>query len=80
MAGGIVESFSHTGISKYNRDWAGRMHWIAILAYRVEAGEEQIFVADVGNGNTGWRPIDEFEPSGPGRLVNGGIMYIVTEK
>ena len=78
--GGVVESFQHNGQSKYGRDWAGRMHWIAILGYRVESGEEQIFVADVGNGNTGWRPVDEFEPSGPGRLVNGKNMIVISEK
>ena len=51
----------HSGVSKYGRKWASSMHWVAILGYKVEDGQEKIFVSDSGHGNTGWWPIDEFD-------------------
>lgn len=50
----------HSGVSNYGRKWASSMHWVAILGYKVEDGQEKIFVSDSGHGNTGWWPIDEF--------------------
>ena len=49
------------GISKYGRDWASAMHWVAILGYRNNGTVEEIFVSDSGHGNTGWVPLDEFD-------------------
>lgn len=52
---------SATGYSKYGNYWAKSMHWVAILDYKVENGEELIFVSDSGHNQTGWHPIDEFD-------------------
>ncbi len=47
---------------KSGNNWGGSDgHWIVILGYKNEDGNEQIFVADSALGNTGWYSIDEFE-------------------
>lgn len=50
----------HSGDSKYDRHWANSMHWVAILGYRMNGQNEEIFVSDSGHYNSGWVPIDEF--------------------
>lgn len=37
------------------------IHWIGIIGYRNENGQEQIFISDPGWGSSGWKNIDEFE-------------------
>ena len=66
------------------------MHWVTILSYRDEGEQEEMFVGDPGHGNSGWRPLDEFDaytgnevdPATPGWpcIVAYGLMYVVSEK
>lgn len=70
----------HIKKSNYNgmsgKRWTSSMHWLALLSYRKENGEDQIFVADVGHGNSGWYNLDEF-------MVNGGneidLLYYISK-
>lgn len=55
----IGETFGKSG-SKYSR--SGSAHWVAVLGYRIENGEEQIYIGNsVSSWGNGWRSLDEFE-------------------
>lgn len=43
------------------------IHWIAIIGYDYNNGNEKIFVSDSGwsSGPTGWHDIDEFDRLSP---------------
>lgn len=58
------ENHKATGVSKYNRDWANKAHWVVILDYRelnTSGSIGQIFVSDSADRHVGWVPLDEFE-------------------
>jgi len=59
---------------KSGKDWAGSMHWVAILGYHQQRNQEKIFISDSGHNNTGWYSIDEFSVNGGREISN---LYIV---
>lgn len=61
--GGYIALYFVNGpvYGKSGAQYAGEIHWIAILGYRNSENGEEIFVSDSGWGSSGWKSIDEFE-------------------
>ena len=54
-----------TYVGKSGAVWTRVYHWVAALSYRKSKnGKDEIFIADPGNGNSGWHGLDEFTTHG----------------
>ena len=57
----LMMRFPGYTVGKSGATWAsGAGHWISILGYKEENGQDQIFTGDSGHSNNGWFDINEF--------------------
>lgn len=54
-------NYGHSGRGKSGAQWAGSMHWVAVLDYRQGENGTEIFVSSSANCGPMWTTIDEFE-------------------
>ncbi|MBQ6992634.1 MAG: hypothetical protein IJN50_07035 [Clostridia bacterium] len=65
-------------IGESGTSWTKKIHWVSIIGYKNENGQEKIYVADpASSSRCDWYDIDEFENSKKG-FVN--YLYFVREK